>query len=440
MYSSSSSSFDPFQYSTTISASSFSDPLPFTQFSAPFIDHNNGDLLLSHSLIHNLQDNPQNLAHPNEEMSSKNKKKKSKSSDSKQQAKTKRSGKKDRHSKIYTAQGPRDRRMRLSLQIARKFFDLQDMLGFDKASKTIDWLFSKSKSAIKEVTDNFPNKLNKTSTTESKSVYSTSSESSEVMSAGSIKLVTEREMSDSFPRQQKKRSSDDDKQVYLSPSPLGKESRDMARARARERTKHKLKIIKSKPPNPNPSRFDYMDGQNPELKIMPAQEDQEEKKTACILPHDMLGVTDQTKSTWIFDLCHQSNIALSSGGVADFEDEFSGFRAASVRHGSNRYNFDIKQSTAGDVHHLQNPNSNFLEHNKTDLPNFIYQDQNHTSLDMATLDPSHPQHHFINLLSPSTQQNPTSLYPMSTNITTPNSHSRFIQNHFSCNPNADNFF
>nr|GMD19712.1 transcription factor TCP12-like [Ipomoea batatas] len=60
-------------------------------------------------------------------------------------------GKKDRHSKICTARGVRDRRMRLSLQIARKFFDLQDTLGFDKASKTIEWLFSKSKNAIKDL-------------------------------------------------------------------------------------------------------------------------------------------------------------------------------------------------------------------------------------------------------------------------------------------------
>lgn len=63
----------------------------------------------------------------------------------------KRTGKKDRHSKICTAQGIRDRRMRLSLQVARKFFDLQDMLGYDKASKTIEWLFTKSKKAIKEL-------------------------------------------------------------------------------------------------------------------------------------------------------------------------------------------------------------------------------------------------------------------------------------------------
>ncbi|KFK41127.1 hypothetical protein AALP_AA2G089700 [Arabis alpina] len=59
--------------------------------------------------------------------------------------------KKDRHSKIHTAQGLRDRRVRLSIGIARQFFDLQDMLGFDKASKTLDWLLKKSRKAIKKV-------------------------------------------------------------------------------------------------------------------------------------------------------------------------------------------------------------------------------------------------------------------------------------------------
>ncbi|XP_055805603.1 transcription factor TCP18-like [Solanum dulcamara] len=71
-----------------------------------------------------------------------------------------RTGKKDRHSKICTAQGVRDRRMRLSLQIARKFFDLQDMLGFDKASNTIEWLFTNSKNAIKELSKNIPQENN----------------------------------------------------------------------------------------------------------------------------------------------------------------------------------------------------------------------------------------------------------------------------------------
>ncbi|EYU22623.1 hypothetical protein ABFS82_05G028900 [Erythranthe guttata] len=65
-----------------------------------------------------------------------------------------RAGKKDRHSKICTAQGIRDRRMRLSLHVARKFFDLQDTLGYDKASQTIEWLFNQSKGAIKELAKN----------------------------------------------------------------------------------------------------------------------------------------------------------------------------------------------------------------------------------------------------------------------------------------------
>ncbi|XXG40924.1 hypothetical protein AAC387_Pa01g1516 [Persea americana] len=64
----------------------------------------------------------------------------------------KRSSNRERHSKIFTAQGLRDRRMRLSVDVARKFFGLQDMLGFDKASKTIGWLLMKSKPAINELT------------------------------------------------------------------------------------------------------------------------------------------------------------------------------------------------------------------------------------------------------------------------------------------------
>ncbi|KAH0697527.1 hypothetical protein KY290_015408 [Solanum tuberosum] len=65
--------------------------------------------------------------------------------------KSKKPVKKDRHSKILTSQGNRDRRVRLSLGVARKFFDLQDMLGYDKPSKTLDWLFTKSKLAIEDL-------------------------------------------------------------------------------------------------------------------------------------------------------------------------------------------------------------------------------------------------------------------------------------------------
>lgn len=64
----------------------------------------------------------------------------------------KRGLRRDRHSKIVTAKGPRDRRMRLSLDVAKKFFYLQDVLGFDKASKTVDWLLTKSNDAIRSLT------------------------------------------------------------------------------------------------------------------------------------------------------------------------------------------------------------------------------------------------------------------------------------------------
>ncbi|KAK4749102.1 hypothetical protein SAY87_026551 [Trapa incisa] len=62
-----------------------------------------------------------------------------------------RSTKKEKHSKICTARGVRDRRVRLSIGIAREFFGLQDMLGYDKASKTLEWLLDKSKKAIGEI-------------------------------------------------------------------------------------------------------------------------------------------------------------------------------------------------------------------------------------------------------------------------------------------------
>ncbi|KAL8141851.1 hypothetical protein V2J09_014883 [Rumex salicifolius] len=57
----------------------------------------------------------------------------------------------DRHTKIPTANGLRDRRMRLSLDVARQFFMLQDMLSYDKPSKTVNWLLSQAKSAIEEL-------------------------------------------------------------------------------------------------------------------------------------------------------------------------------------------------------------------------------------------------------------------------------------------------
>ncbi|CAI9780724.1 unnamed protein product [Fraxinus pennsylvanica] len=126
--------------------------------------------------------------------------------------------KKDRHSKIFTAQGPRDRRVRLSISIARKFFDLQEMLGFDRPSKTLDWLLTNSKKAIEELQV----KINHGE--------------GEVVSAASTE---DDENGESLRIDSKRKSLMDDKQAAIY---LARESRAKARARARERTKEKMSI------------------------------------------------------------------------------------------------------------------------------------------------------------------------------------------------------
>ncbi|KAL8476003.1 hypothetical protein ACS0TY_028599 [Phlomoides rotata] len=126
---------------------------------------------------------------------------------------------KDRHSKIYTAQGPRDRRVRLSIGIARKFFDLQEMLGFDKPSKTLDWLLTKSKAAIKDL------------------VQSKQKASESTPSPSECELLSSEDGDDS-----KKKNRGKEKDEQHTTSYLAKESRVKARARARERTKEKMCI------------------------------------------------------------------------------------------------------------------------------------------------------------------------------------------------------
>ncbi|CAI9787721.1 unnamed protein product [Fraxinus pennsylvanica] len=60
-------------------------------------------------------------------------------------------GRKDRHSKVCTSKGPRDRRVRLAAHTAIQFYDLQDRLGCDRPSKVMDWLIKKAKPAIDEL-------------------------------------------------------------------------------------------------------------------------------------------------------------------------------------------------------------------------------------------------------------------------------------------------
>ncbi|KAI3411409.1 uncharacterized protein J3R85_018046, partial [Psidium guajava] len=144
----------------------------------------------------------------------------------------KRTSKKDRHSKIHTARGPRDRRMRLSLEVARDFFDLQDMLGFDKASKTVEWLLLHSKSAIKELSRSIA-KMNNSCTAGSTSSMSECDVASGIDEAAgngdhSASVTQEKPP----PIKEKKTRISRRNSFYL----LARESRTKARARARERT------------------------------------------------------------------------------------------------------------------------------------------------------------------------------------------------------------
>nr|UKB40101.1 TCP transcription factor [Callianthemum taipaicum] len=142
----------------------------------------------------------------------------------------KRTFKKDRHSKIVTAQGPRDRRMRLSLDVARPFFLLQDMLGFDKASKTVNWLLTKAQLAIKELSRSTVSSSKLSCNGSVKSVSSTSE--CEVVSG-----IDEIAMDEQVKPSKEKRNRQPRKATF---KPLAKESRAKARARARERTIGKM--------------------------------------------------------------------------------------------------------------------------------------------------------------------------------------------------------
>ncbi|CAL0334675.1 unnamed protein product [Lupinus luteus] len=61
------------------------------------------------------------------------------------------SGGKDRHSKVMTSKGLRDRRVRLSVTTAIQFYDLQDRLGYEQPSKAVEWLINAASDAISEL-------------------------------------------------------------------------------------------------------------------------------------------------------------------------------------------------------------------------------------------------------------------------------------------------
>ncbi|XP_008461599.2 transcription factor TCP1 [Cucumis melo] len=147
-------------------------------------------------------------------------------------------GKKDRHSKIYTAQGLRDRRVRLSIDIARKFFDLQDMLGYDKASKTLEWLFSKSRKAIKELS-----RTKNVGFHGGAKKLSLAAASSDVEEEYDDDKGWELKMKSMLRIDEQEKVSKEKVEIF---NLVAKESRAKARARARERTMEKKQVDDSK--------------------------------------------------------------------------------------------------------------------------------------------------------------------------------------------------
>lgn len=325
--------------------------------------------------------------------------------------------KKGRHSKICTAQGTRDRRMRLSLQIARKFFDLQDMLGFDKASQTIEWLFSKSKSAIKDLKDSFS-------------------------PPGAPKNI---QVDDDRQKGEQSVLLKEEKILRKSSRKVVKESRDKARERARERTREKLKAK-------------MVIEQQPHLQATNNHDQLLEDDGILRMKEQFLGILRAERSF------------LEQNG-ANSEDDFLGFSQNSdFLHNYSSSCFccpaetNVKQPSQLNVE-IQNPNSIFLDtsssrsdEKKNDTPNFsnnnnipfYSQTQNPIPFFMntASYNSTGAQHQ-----NPNSSFIPSSLFGqqkqnMSTNsssnllLTSPSSvylESQFIEDQFHCNYASANY-
>ena len=150
----------------------------------------------------------------------------------------KRSRKRDQRVKINTARGPRERRMRLSIKVAPDFFKLQDLLGCDTASKTLEWLLINSKDEIKKLE------------TEKKHSFSvgvkSASSTSKCQTVSGINpvAINDRDQQDSVLEEKTSTKEKKIRQSVLRKSafhPLARESRKKARERARERARVKMR-------------------------------------------------------------------------------------------------------------------------------------------------------------------------------------------------------
>lgn len=134
--------------------------------------------------------------------------------------------------------------MRLSLEVAPQFFGLQDMLGFDKASKTVGWLLTNSKKEIKELKKTVP-----------RMAKSPPSDSEDEDGSGidesldrQVKGVNPNKGKASVSVAKEKKTQRALRKSAFDPL-VAKESREKARARARERTREKKSRVTFKGPN-----------------------------------------------------------------------------------------------------------------------------------------------------------------------------------------------
>lgn len=146
--------------------------------------------------------------------------------------------KRDQRVKINTARGPRERRMRLSVKVAPDFFKLQDLLGCDTASKTLEWLLINSKDEIKKLE------------TEKKHSFSvgvkSASSTSKCQTVSGINpvAINDRDQQDSVLEEKTSTKEKKIRPSVLRKSafhPLARESRKKARERARERARVKMR-------------------------------------------------------------------------------------------------------------------------------------------------------------------------------------------------------
>ncbi|XP_038895175.1 transcription factor TCP18-like [Benincasa hispida] len=153
----------------------------------------------------------------------------------------KRLSKKDRHSKITTARGVRDRRMRLSLPVAKQFFGLQDLLGVDKGSKTVEWLLIQAKPEILKLAREKNHFL--MSNNSSSNYYSAYSNSSELDNEVGVIIGDQNLNTKDNNIKIKKKKKMMIRAKQLPRKAMAKELREKARERARARTLEKKNQI-----------------------------------------------------------------------------------------------------------------------------------------------------------------------------------------------------